>query len=428
MKKCNFTRLLACALVVFQIFALTAVFTVGASAETANSYVFNYTSKVITLDGTANEDAWNDANAAQNFSFLRTYSTSGLTTQTDYAGSWKGIWSVEDGKACLYFVIEIADATASKGSNEQFIFSVDETNSNSGSDVGNISVADESTQKFRTSGQALTATSDDTIINVGPNSNTDHKNRVYYHVNVNQNGDTQTGYTVEGKYVFSTKHISPDFKMNIILQDTLDSNNNYGRYIWCGTDGNAQKFPSQFGTCRLGGAFETLDGVSVRFLEPTGLRFENQINKAYYDALIAGGATVETGTIILPTDKIPTDGFTTMDALGTAGTDYLKVVNTNNEWANSATAETDGYYTYYGSIVGIKEGNYSRKFSGIGYISVTKDGVTTTTYSVYSEEDHSRSIVEIAAGLIESNPTKYAKGTTEGDILRGYLPAGHEYK
>ena len=137
-----------------------------------------------------------------------------------------------------------------------------------------------------------------------------------------------------------------------------------------------------------------LDGASVRMNYPTGLGFTTRINKAAYDEAVeaCGAENVTTGTLILPTDYLTCDF--TIEALNAKGIAYKNVVNSG--WKNEETASKDGYYEYRGSLAPIQEHNYNRNFSAVGYVACTVDGETTYTYTVYSEENNSRSVAYVA--------------------------------
>lgn len=162
----------------------------------------------------------------------------------------------------------------------------------------------------------------------------------------------------------------------------------------------------------------TQAGAGVRLDNPTGLRFESRVNKDLYDKAVANGAEITTGTIILPTDYLTEYGLNNANFnkynLDVLGIKYLDVVNEG--WVNKDTAETDGYYKYYGSIVGIKEANLDREFSGIGYVTVKTDNGEYTVYSDYKAEHHSRSVQYVANAAIASGEyNDYL------DILQGFI-------
>ncbi|MBR2432026.1 MAG: endonuclease/exonuclease/phosphatase family protein, partial [Clostridia bacterium] len=141
-------------------------------------------------------------------------------------------------------------------------------------------------------------------------------------------------------------------------------------------------------------------GAGTRLTAPAGLRFESRVNKAKYDAAIASGAQITTGTLIVPTDYLTEYGINnsnfTKENLDLLGVNYLDVVN--DGWAK----EVNGEYVYYGSIVGIKTQNFDRNFSGIGYMTVKTDTEEYTVYAGYRAADHSRSVQYVATAAIAS--------------------------
>ena len=146
---------------------------------------------------------------------------------------------------------------------------------------------------------------------------------------------------------------------------------------------------------------EMFEGASIRLDNPTGMRWGTQLSKFDYDKLISlTNVTVETGTLITPTDylaggvEMSFEGLDNAASLANKKTKYLNVVNEG--FANLEKAEAQGVYTYYGAIVEILENNYFRKFSAVGYVKLTIDGVESVIYGDYSASAHSRSVYEVA--------------------------------
>lgn len=162
--------------------------------------------------------------------------------------------------------------------------------------------------------------------------------------------------------------------------------------------------------------------VKVTGESKTGLRFTTKIKKNFYDEAVTeyGADSVSCGTIIVPTDYVTAaDGYTfdKLTAYAEANGKEIGVVKSSG-FNNASTAETDGYYRFYGSIVSILERNYTRKFSGIGYMAVEKtDGAIEYTYADYTPENQSRSVYEVVKGVYsdQDNDTK--------DLIKGYLDA-----
>ena len=165
--------------------------------------------------------------------------------------------------------------------------------------------------------------------------------------------------------------------------------------------------------------FNTEEGASVRVKTPTGIRFETHINKADYDRLIDvyGEANVETGTYIVPRSLLGSTDFRSYfaDSAKINGTDYVKIVNSG--FANKATADADGYYQYYGSLVNIEAANYATEFFGIGYIKITDGENVYIVYGGYGLEEHTRSIYYVAGRAYND----YEQGSNEKGVLKSYM-------
>ncbi len=161
-----------------------------------------------------------------------------------------------------------------------------------------------------------------------------------------------------------------------------------------------------------------LDGASVRMKNPTGLGFTTRIDKAAYDEAVAicGAENVKVGTLITPTDYLTCDF--TIEALNANGIMYKNIPNEG--WLNEETIEKDGYYAYRGSLAPVKEYNYNRNFSAVGYLAYTVEGKTTYVYTEYREEDHSRSVAYVAKAAYED---VYKEGIAKDQWLR---PASDE--
>ncbi len=165
--------------------------------------------------------------------------------------------------------------------------------------------------------------------------------------------------------------------------------------------------------------YQTTEGAAVRLLTPTGIRYETKIDKAAYDYLVGlyGAENIETGTYILPRNYLGLTAFEDYfaDESKVEGEDYVKIVN--NGFYNTQTAETDGYYMYYGSLVDILPHNYTTDFFGIGYIKFS-DG--TNEYIIYGGNEleiYTRSIYEVSQRAYKD----YDVGTSKKNALKGYM-------
>ena len=158
--------------------------------------------------------------------------------------------------------------------------------------------------------------------------------------------------------------------------------------------------PASFQTVRLGLVTED---ASVRMEEPYGIGFFTRIDKATYDALAELEAVLKVGTLITPTDYLENGVAFDMDALSFAHGQnaYLDVEN-DDGWYNAATAESDGFYRYRGSIVNIKAANADRPFSGAGYVKLRySNGFEALYYGTETPKFHNGTIDELASEAVK---------------------------
>ncbi len=131
--------------------------------------------------------------------------------------------------------------------------------------------------------------------------------------------------------------------------------------------------------------FTTEEGGSIRVSSDghNGLRFESHIAYAQYNALVASGENknaVELGTYILPKHYLEAYGgdLYSYVTTQTEGVHFNKISTWDedkgqNGFINRETAETDGYYKYYGAITNIQLHNYTTEFIGVGYLKIGDD-------------------------------------------------------
>ena len=133
----------------------------------------------------------------------------------------------------------------------------------------------------------------------------------------------------------------------------------------------------------------------------SGIRFKAQVDADALDAYVQAGYTITLGTLIAPADYV--DGDATKLTFDLEANRYLDV------------QATYGYYfddqngIIAGSIVNVKETNMGRAFVGRAYVTLTKDGESTTIYA--DVNDNARSTKALANAII-SNGT-YDNYTTE---------------
>ena len=131
-----------------------------------------------------------------------------------------------------------------------------------------------------------------------------------------------------------------------------------------------------------------INGASARVAsaDDSGLRFKAEIDRVQYNALAAENDVV-VGMIIVPADYVTAAGGYTHEALIEEYTeDGIIDVSYTEE-------EIGDYEVYAASIVNIKDANYTRDFVGIAYVKVGE----TYSYAAYDEENHSRSVFEVAS-------------------------------
>lgn len=208
-----------------------------------------------------------------------------------------------------------------------------------------------------------------------------------------------------------------------VLDGTGWSANQSMNYSWSGCANGLSDRQKAYGTLNFVDetkeviTIETREGASIRVdtanPNQSGIRFATTVDAARLSALVADGATVTTGTLILSTASLANAGIAAADfteaALKTAGmiegTHYYNLVNENNEWFSENGVELTG--TWCGTLYNIRD--FQRAFSAIGYVTVTYHGVTTTLYGGYN--DHcSRTIAFVAGQALEDEAIEW---TTE---------------
>ena len=143
--------------------------------------------------------------------------------------------------------------------------------------------------------------------------------------------------------------------------------------------------------------FYTVEGASIRLNEPTGIRFETHINAIDYQTLMAAYDEAITGTYILPYDYLQGKSVReyVTDIANVKGEDYVDVVN------NGFQSEANGYCKYYGSLVGIRNENYTRDMLGVGYIKLRKADKEILLLGNNGEKSDCRNVYEVAVAAYE---------------------------
>ena len=113
----------------------------------------------------------------------------------------------------------------------------------------------------------------------------------------------------------------------------------------------------------------------------SGVQFTTKVDKNWYDAIAATeGVTINSmGTLIVPKSYVDAaNGVFTKEAIEAAGK-QCKVDIVNEGWYNAETAAADGFYFYAGVLVKLSAATVSGELVGIGYVTVTVEGLGTFT-------------------------------------------------
>ena len=150
-------------------------------------------------------------------------------------------------------------------------------------------------------------------------------------------------------------------------------------------------------------------GASVRItsnMATSGIRFTTKILKTDVEKLnelVTSGTclSVSYGTLIVPTDYITGGSFTRewlVNNCGEAGVGFIEILT--DRFYRQDSTEGD-YYYFHGSIVKLKESNYDRYFSAIGYVKlVYADSTEEYIYASY-DSANSRSASFVAESAIK---------------------------
>jgi len=369
---------------------------------------YNITTKEYTfykVDTAPTKDTdWNDFEWSENF-----YKTGG-TDNSAFAANFKGMWvdNTDTIDLWLYVLVKDADATqktegASGWTDDYITTSIDANRDGDDDDTGEID------SNFRAE-----------LENIGTDGKITYYNRNITFTLIDERA-SEGYYTVTmcipiAKTLVSDNQFHFDLMANNCASSTSDV---FTRIAWNGMNntgyvGKGIGYLSDEYASHADEPITTEAGAGTRLNAPAGLRFESRVNKAKYDAAVAAGATITTGTLIIPTEYLTYYGINnsnfTKANLDALEINYLDVVN--NGWA----ATTDDYYMYYGSIVDIKTANLDRAFSGIGYMTVKTDDGEYTVYGGYRAADHSRSVQYVASAAIASG-----EYNAYLDVLKGFI-------
>jgi hypothetical protein len=190
--------------------------------------------------------------------------------------------------------------------------------------------------------------------------------------------------------------------------------------------------------------FYTAFGAGVRTTAPTGIRYQTLV-KADSLAMTNGKLGAENfGTMILPysyaQQMMASETFANkLDAGQIVANSVQHVDIPNNGWASASFGAIikEGYNTYMGSLVNIKDANLKIDFTGISYLKVTyadgaigyitadwqtaKDGTEFVGGANYSKDANARSIVTVATAAINDAALSQAVK----DRLQQYIDAAN---
>ncbi|MBQ8405150.1 MAG: hypothetical protein IJX09_00725 [Clostridia bacterium] len=144
----------------------------------------------------------------------------------------------------------------------------------------------------------------------------------------------------------------------------------------------------------------------------SGLRFETKISEVSVEELrtIAEDYAVTFGTLIVPKDYLM-GGLFTHEWLDNNGLTYID--KESSAWLDDTGFEfpvyEDGYYSFFLSIVNLKEANLDREFVGLGYIAIDFDEGRTYIYASY-DPTNARSASFVANAAINDRSDVKVEG------------------
>lgn len=235
-------------------------------------------------------------------------------------------------------------------------------------------------------------------------------------------GKTDRVMVMRGSLVLGsgTKVLGGDTEKNLVANGFRMDNSDANMTIQSGVEINVSgKLYEVEGTVKVNGGSFTVGG-KVLFREPTAAEFQNteasiympsgnvatknnsgvqfttKVDKNWYDAITATeGVTINSmGTLIVPKSYVDAaNGVFTKEAIEAAGK-QCKVDIVNSGWYNAETAAADGFYFYAGVIVKLSAATVSGELVGIGYVTVTVEGLGT--FTIYGNQLHAK-VSDLAA-------------------------------
>lgn len=235
-------------------------------------------------------------------------------------------------------------------------------------------------------------------------------------------GKTDRVMVMRGSLVLGsgTKVLGGDTEKNLVANGFRMDNSDANMTIQSGVEINVSgKLYEVEGTVKVNGGSFTVGG-KVLFREPTAAEFQNteasiympsgnvatknnsgvqfttKVDKNWYDAIAAmEGVTINSmGTLIVPKSYVDAaNGVFTKEAIEAAGK-RCKVDIVNSGWYNAETAAADGFYFYAGVLVKLSAATVSGELVGIGYVTVTVEGLGT--FTIYGNQLNAK-VSELAA-------------------------------
>lgn len=139
----------------------------------------------------------------------------------------------------------------------------------------------------------------------------------------------------------------------------------------------------------------------------SGIQFTTKVDKNWYDAIDAmEGVTINSmGTLIVPKSYVDAaNGVFTKEAIEAAGK-QCKVDIVNSGWYNAETAAADGFNFYAGVLVKLSAATVSGELVGIGYVTVTVEGLGT--FTIYGNQMNAK-VSELAASWSANDDAQQA--------------------
>lgn len=147
-------------------------------------------------------------------------------------------------------------------------------------------------------------------------------------------------------------------------------------------------------TAKADGKTFEMEGASIRYEEPTGMRFAAMVDATTYQEVIDSDNKVF-GAIILPNDYLDGVGELTNHATQLNGIKY-------NTREGLLGVEKNGGYRISYSLSNVQYGNYNRDFFGIVYIKTTVEGTASYEYASVVDGNNVRSVAEVALADYDS--------------------------